>query len=77
MLFAEIVATSAAVTAASGRNAKRDALAGLLARLGPEEIEPAIGFLIGEPRQGRIGVGWRTIAGVAGSAVGGEAVNGE
>lgn len=64
MLFAEIVATSAAVTAASGRNAKRDALAGLLARLGPEEIEPAIGFLIGEPRQGRIGVGWRTIAGV-------------
>ena len=62
MLFAEIVATSAAVTEAPGRNAKRDALAGLLARLGPDEVEPAIGFLVGEPRQGRIGVGWRTIA---------------
>ncbi len=62
MLFAEIVATSAAVTEAPGRNAKRDALADLLARLDPEEIEPALGFLVGEPRQGRIGVGWRTIA---------------
>ncbi len=62
MLFHEIVATSTTVTEASGRNAKRDALADLLARLDPEEIEPAIGFLIGEPRQGRIGVGWRTIA---------------
>jgi len=62
VLFAEIVATSAAVTGAPGRNAKRDALAALLSRLDPEEIEPAVGFLIGEPRQGRIGVGWRTIA---------------
>jgi DNA ligase-1 len=63
VLFAEIVATSAAVTGASGRNAKRDALAALLARLDADEVEPAIGFLVGEPRQGRIGVGWRTMAG--------------
>lgn len=63
MLFAEIVATSAAVSEASGRNAKRDALAALLSRLDPDEVEPAVGFLVGEPRQGRIGVGWRTMAG--------------
>jgi DNA ligase-1 len=63
VLFAEIVATSAAVAAASGRNAKRDALADLLRRLDPDEVEPAVGFLVGEPRQGRIGVGWRTITG--------------
>jgi DNA ligase-1 len=62
VLFAEIVATSAAVAKSPGRNAKRGLLADLLARLDPDEIEPAIGFLVGEPRQGRIGVGWRTIA---------------
>ncbi|MCB0962811.1 MAG: ATP-dependent DNA ligase [Acidimicrobiales bacterium] len=61
MLLAEVVATSAAVAAESGRSAKRDALAELLARLEPDEIEPAVGFLTGEPRQGRIGVGWRTL----------------
>ncbi len=61
-LFADVVATSAAVAATSGRSAKRDALASLLARLAPEEIVPVAGFLVGEPRQGRIGVGWRTLA---------------
>jgi DNA ligase-1 len=62
VLFAEIVATSTAVAAVSGRTAKRDLLADLLRRAAPDEIEPVIGFLVGEPRQGRIGVGWRTIA---------------
>src|SRR5690606_22660360 len=27
-----------------------------------DEIEPAVGFLAGEPRQGSVGVGWNTIA---------------
>ncbi|MCU1370266.1 MAG: ATP-dependent ligase [Ilumatobacteraceae bacterium] len=62
MLFHDIVTTSVALAAAPGRNAKRDALAALLARADVDEIEPVIGFLIGEPRQGRIGVGGRTIA---------------
>lgn len=65
MLLADLVATSAAVGATSARNAKRDALAALLRRLGADEIVPAVGFLTGEPRQGRIGVGWRTLAGVS------------
>ena len=64
MLFAEVVATSATVEATSSRTAKRDALAALLRRLAPEEVEPAVGFLVGEPRQGRIGVGWRTLDGL-------------
>jgi DNA ligase-1 len=62
MLFAELAATSAAVGASSGRNAKRDALAELLGRLAPDEVPIAVGFLVGEPRQGRIGIGWRTLA---------------
>jgi DNA ligase-1 len=61
MLFAEVVATSAAVSASAGRSAKTDALAALLLRLTPDEVEVAVGFLTGEPRQGRIGVGWRTL----------------
>jgi DNA ligase-1 len=61
VLLADVVATSAAVAATSGRSAKRDALAALLAELAPDEVVPAVGFLTGEVRQGRIGVGWRTI----------------
>ena len=64
MRFADVVATSASVAAESGRSAKRDLLAGLLAGLAPDEVVPAVGFLTGEARQGRIGVGWRTIAGL-------------
>lgn len=64
MLLADVVATSAAVAATSARNAKRDALAALLSRLDPVEIVPTVGFLTGEPRQGRIGVGWRTLQAV-------------
>jgi DNA ligase-1 len=62
VLFADLVATSATVSATSARNAKRDALAALLTGRGPREAIIAVGFLTGEPRQGRIGVGWRTLA---------------
>jgi DNA ligase-1 len=62
MLLAEVVEASARVAAAPARSAKIAALADLLRRLAPDEIEPAVGFLVGEPRQGRIGVGWATLA---------------
>ena len=62
--LAALVATSQAVAASSGRGAKRDAIADLLGDLPPEEVALAAGFLTGEPRQGRIGVGWRTLQGV-------------
>ncbi|QXC61167.1 ATP-dependent DNA ligase [Aquihabitans sp. G128] len=61
MLFEELVTTSAAVGSTSSRLAKSQALADLLVRLAPDEVEPTIGFLVGEPRQGRIGIGWKTI----------------
>lgn len=62
--LADLVATSGAVAATPGRSAKRDALAALLGRLPPEEVAVAAGFLTGDPRQGRIGIGWRTLAAV-------------
>jgi DNA ligase 1 len=62
MLLTEVVEASARVAATPARSAKIAALADLLRRLDPDEVEPAVGFLVGEPRQGRIGVGWATFA---------------
>jgi DNA ligase-1 len=64
VLLADLVATSRAVAATRARSTKAEALAELLARLPPGEIEPAVGFLTGAVRQGRIGVGWATAFGV-------------
>jgi ATP-dependent DNA ligase I len=61
VLLADLVATSGAVASTRARSAKTAAIADLLGRLGPDEIEPAVGFLTGEARQGRIGVGWATV----------------
>ena len=60
MLLSALVATSAAVGATRSRKGKVTALAELLRSLDHEEVAPAVGFLVGVPRQGRIGVGWRT-----------------
>ena len=65
MLFADVVATSAAVGATSSRLAKAEALADLLRRAEPSEVAAVVGFLVGEPRQGRVGVGWRSVAAAA------------
>ncbi|WP_353808894.1 ATP-dependent DNA ligase [Agromyces sp. SYSU T00194] len=59
MLLEELVTTAATVAATRSRLAKVDALADLLGRLAPDEVAPAIGLLLGAPRQGRLGVGWR------------------
>jgi len=61
VLLNEVVATSADVAATRSRNAKVAALAALLARCPVEDIETVVGFLTGEPRQGRVGIGWRTL----------------
>ncbi len=60
MLFADVVAASAAVTATRSRTAKTDAFADLLARA-EDDVEPVTAWLSGEPRQGRIGIGWRRL----------------
>jgi DNA ligase-1 len=60
--FAEVVATSSAVGSTGSRTAKITALAELLRRLQPDEVVPTVGFLTGEVRQGRIGIGWATLS---------------
>ena len=60
-LFASLVATSDAVASTSKRTEKIAALAALLQSLDVSEIETAVAMLAGAPRQGRIGVGWRTL----------------
>jgi DNA ligase 1 len=62
VLFVELVAVSAAVAATRSRKAKVAAMAELLRALPAEEVEPAVAWLAGEPRQGRLGTGWRTLA---------------
>ncbi|MHC2999459.1 ATP-dependent DNA ligase [Microbacterium sp. HJ5] len=62
MLLTEVVAAAEAVAATSSRLAKIAALADLLRGLAPDEIAPTIGFLTATPRQGRLGVGWRSLS---------------
>jgi len=63
-LLAAVVDASAEVAGTSSRSAKIAILAELLARLDAHEVPIAVGFLSGVPRQGRVGVGYRTIHGI-------------
>jgi DNA ligase 1 len=67
VLLADVVATSAAVAATRSRTAKAGAIAELLRRAGTDEIEPVTAWLAGDPRQGRLGVGWRTLSRLVGA----------
>ena len=62
MLLADVVAASAAVAATRSRTAKAGAIAELLRRAAGDEVEPVTSWLAGEVRQGRLGVGWRTLS---------------
>jgi DNA ligase 1 len=66
--LADLVATSATLSATSSRKAKVAALADLLRALAPDEIAVAVAFLTGVPRQGRIGVGWARVGALQGRA---------
>ncbi|HEX7186095.1 MAG TPA: ATP-dependent DNA ligase [Thermoanaerobaculia bacterium] len=57
MRLADLVATSRRVAETRSRSEKTGALADLLRRLHPEEIDTAAAFLSGHLRQGRIGLG--------------------
>jgi DNA ligase-1 len=59
--FFAIVDASSRVASTRSRRSKITILAELLRVLRPDELVPAIGFLTGEPRQGKIGIGWATI----------------
>jgi DNA ligase-1 len=62
MKLATLVATSAEVAATSRRLDKTAKLATLLRELSGDDVAIAVGFLIGWPRQGKIGVGWASAA---------------
>ena len=69
-LLADAVTASREVAATRARSQKVGILAELLGRLDREEIVPAVGFLAGVPRQGRVGVGYRTIYALEGEPAG-------
>ncbi len=62
--FREVADALVTVASTTKRTVKRDALADLLGSIDPDEIEPVVGVLVGELRQGRIGVGWAAIRGL-------------
>ncbi|MFL5841020.1 MAG: ATP-dependent DNA ligase [Thermoleophilaceae bacterium] len=60
-LLADVVAASRDLSATRSRSRKVAILADILGRLDPDEVPTAVGFLSGVPRQGRVGIGYRTI----------------
>ncbi|HEY9063705.1 MAG TPA: ATP-dependent DNA ligase [Burkholderiaceae bacterium] len=65
-LLATVVEASATVARTSSRLAKRDAIAGCLRGAAADEVEIAVAYLSGETRQGRIGLGYATLAAARG-----------
>ena len=61
MLFSDIAATSAAVSATAGRNVKIELLANALRRLDPDEVPPGSAYLAGELPQRQTGVGYASL----------------
>jgi len=59
--LADLVVTSTAVAGQSGRRAKIAALAELLRRLTPEEVEIGVAYLSGALRQGKAGIGYAAL----------------
>ncbi|MFS0852733.1 ATP-dependent DNA ligase [Microbacterium sp. 179-I 3D4 NHS] len=64
MLLSALVSTTEQVAATSSRLAKIDALAGLLQRADEDDVAALVGLLLASPRQGRLGVGWRSLSGL-------------
>lgn len=67
MQLAALVAATDDVAATSARKAKIERLAELLRSTTADEVAVVVGLIAGNPRQGRIGVGWATVDGVASS----------
>ncbi|HZW72178.1 MAG TPA: hypothetical protein VFF43_01470, partial [Caldimonas sp.] len=62
LLLAAVVDASARVAETSSRLAKRDAIAACIRSAAPDEVEIVVAYLAGETPQGRIGVGYATLA---------------
>ncbi len=68
MLLASLVETSRRIANTTKRLEKTDLLATLLRQLQPDEVEPAVAYLAGAARQGRIGIGYATLRNATASA---------
>ena len=68
MLLANLVTTSAALAGTRSKTTKVGALAELLRRTPHDEAAVVVGFLVGAPRQGRVGVGWSAVGQTSGVA---------
>ena len=64
MLFVELATASRVVASTTKRSEKIAILAAVVRRAAPDEIEPLVAFATGTVLQGRIGVGWATLADV-------------
>jgi DNA ligase-1 len=62
MLLSAVVTASASITATRSRKTKIEVIAGVLRAAGAAELPVAVAFLAGQPLQGRVGAGWRTLA---------------
>ena len=56
--YITLVEAAQHVAATSKRSEKTALIAALLRQVAPAEVRAVIGLLVGEPRQGRMGVGW-------------------
>ncbi len=74
MRLADLVAATDAVAATPSRTAKTEVLADLLRKAGPTGAAVVAKLVVGDPRQGRIGVGWATVAGIRTEPVPGPAL---
>jgi DNA ligase 1 len=70
VLLAEVVATCSDVASVSSRTAKVARLAALFVAVPPEDVEAVVAAVAGGPRQGKVGVGWATLAAVDQAAPG-------
>ena len=70
MLLADVVTTSATVAATRSRKAKVAAIAALLVRAAPEELETVTAYVGGSLRQRRTGLGWRGLSSLPEPATG-------
>lgn len=67
MRFAELVQTSFGVAETRARSTKIERLAACLSKMDPDEISVGVAFLSGELTQGKIGLGYATVRGMAAS----------
>lgn len=63
-LVRTLVDASARVAATRARSVKVSVLAELLAGVDADEVAICVGLLSGQPRQGRVGIGYRTVYGI-------------